>query len=175
MCWISTIGVHPMNKSNRSILLLMALSLVAFSKHIRASEEIEGMRLFYTAEERMEEDTDEDERGGDHAEENANTTDVKTPNVTGEVDAAVAVGQISTTEPQLVFNAIVSLNDRAVAVINDLPCRIESARTSKKQLSVVCAQGSLSKYILTVSAGVALLNVFHGANKLASLAVGEKL
>ena len=164
-----------MNKSNRSILLLMALSLVAFSEHIRSSEEIESMRLFYTAEERMEEDTDEDERGGDHAEENASTTDVKTPNVTGVVDAAVAVGQRSTAEPQLVFNAIVSLNDHAVAVINDLPCRIESARTSEKQLSVVCAQDGLSKYILTVSAGAAQLNVFHGVNKLASLAVGEKL
>ncbi len=164
-----------MNKSNRSVLLLMTLSLVTFSEHIRASEEIEGMRLFYTAEERLEEDTDEDERGGDHTEENASTTDVKTLNVTGEVDAAVAVGQRSTTEPQLVFNAIVSLNDRAVAIINDLPCRIESARTSEKQLSVVCAQDGLSKYILTVSTGASQLNVFHGANKLASLAVGEKL
>ena len=164
-----------MNNSNRSILLLMALILVAFSEHIRASEEIESMRLFYTTEERMEEDTNYDKEGGNRAQENASTTDVKTPNVSEEVEVAVAVGQRSTAESKLVFNAVVRLNDRAVVIINDLPCRIESASTSEKQLPVVCAQGGLSKYIFTVSAGAAQLNVYHGANKLASLAVGEKL
>ena len=164
-----------MNNSNRGILLLMALTLVAFSEHINASEEIDSMRLFYTAEERMEEYTGRDEKSENRAKESAGTTDVKTPNFSGEVEVAVGAGLRATAEPQLVFNAIVSLNDRAVAVINDLPCRIESARTSEKQLSVVCAHGVLSKYILTVSAGAAQLNVYHGAKKLASLAVGEML
>lgn len=175
MYWISIIGLHLMRYSKRSVLLSLSLSLVAFPGSIPASDGIESMRLFYSAEERIQKNADTDVREGLRTDTGPGASNADALHTAEENEANLGEEGVSASKSHLVFNALVILGDRSVAVINDLPCHIEHDNTSSKHLAVLCAQNDLSAYTLFVSAVTGHLDIYQGVGKLASLAVGEKL
>lgn len=164
-----------MNASRRYSFLLLSLTFFVCLEPVQAANGIENMRIFYTAEERNRKDADVDGTTSSPAIESKINDDIESLTELNEVEAVVSAEPEFVRGSPLIFDAIVRLKDRYVVVVNSLPCRTENDQTSPQQLFVLCAHNDHSDLRLVVSTVTAQLDVYHGANKLATLSVGESL
>ncbi|MFK8076217.1 MAG: hypothetical protein AB8B84_06505 [Granulosicoccus sp.] len=156
-------------------LIFLSMCFVILTERVSASEGLEGMRLFFTADERSQRISVSDVEVGTQTRKGVSTKQSIKLAVSSDLKAKEAVERTSRKSARVVFDAVVSVTDDYLLIINDLPCRVERKISLSKQSVVLCGQSELSYFRLSFNVGTSQLDVYRGEAKVASLAVGERL